>query len=148
MIGIVTAAHTDRGAKVAWMLPVDTAIRLWPPLSGAARLPTSRTCTPPSLTQQYELADALLDVPQIGYDSGRTLRDALPASVRRGIRDHPWPRQQLQAVVQACTDHSDGCPALRAALRTLGGDSVSALAAAGILERICCADRSEAGGGR
>lgn len=147
VVGIVTAAHTDRAVKVAWMLPVETVIRLWPPLSGAARLPAPRSCTPPSLAERYELADALLDVPQIGYDSGRALRDALPASVRRGIRDHPWPRQQLHAVVQACTDHHEGCRALRAALFALGGDSVSTRTAAGVLERICCTGVPESGGG-
>lgn len=148
VVGIVTAAHTDRSTKVAWMLPADVAIRLWPPLSGAARPPAPRTCTPPSVEKQYELADALLDVPQIGYDSGRALRDALPARVRRGIRDHPWPRQQLHAVVQACTDHREGCPALRAALLTLGGDSESALEALGILDRMCCSRAPGSGGGR
>ncbi|WUR84457.1 serine protease [Streptomyces phaeochromogenes] len=138
VIGLITAAHTDRTAKTAWMLPVEAAVRLWPPLASALRPTGSRPCTPPALEQQYELADALLDVPQIDHDSGRTLRAELPPGVRRNIRDHVFPRQQLQAVVKACTDHQDGCPALRAAVLNLGGDSVSAQRAVEILDHICC----------
>jgi hypothetical protein len=145
VVGLVTAGHTDRALKVAWMLPVEAAVRLWPPLSGALRSPSRPPCTPPPVQQQYDLADALLDVPQIGYDSGRALREALPPAVRRNIRDHPWPRQQLHAVVQACTDHPDGCEALRAAVLSLGGGSVSALGALEVLDRICCVDGREAG---
>ncbi|MCP3818658.1 serine protease [Streptomyces sp. A3M-1-3] len=147
VIGLITAAHSDRTAKIAWMLPVETALGLWPPLAGAVRPAGPRPCRPPAVEQQYQLADELLDVPQIGYDSGRALREALPAAVRRNIRDHAWPRQQLQAVVQACMDHRDGCPALRAAVLNLGGGSVSALAAAGTLDRICCAAESGSEGG-
>ncbi|MFF0445150.1 trypsin-like peptidase domain-containing protein [Streptomyces sp. NPDC004609] len=139
VIGLVTSAYTDRTAKVAWMLPVEAAVRLWQPLAGAVRAPARRPCTPPPLERQYELADALLDIPQIGYDSGRTLRDALPPAVRRNIRDHAWPRQQLQAVVEGCTDQPDGCPALRSAVLTLGGGSSSALRAVALLDGICCA---------
>ncbi|WP_322973454.1 effector-associated domain 2-containing protein [Actinacidiphila soli] len=147
VIGLITAAHTNRTVKVAWMLPVEAAVRLWPPLAGAVRPPIPRPCTPPTVEQQYQLADALLDVPQIGYDSGRTLRDALPPAVRRNIPDHPWPRQQLQALVRTCADHQDGCPALRAAVLNLGGDSVSARAAVDILDRICCVGESGSEGG-
>ncbi|MEU1673854.1 trypsin-like peptidase domain-containing protein [Streptomyces roseifaciens] len=142
VIGLVTAAHTDRTVKAAWMLPVEAAVRLWPPLAGAVsdRPGTApRRCTPPPPEQRYELADALLDVPEIGYDSGRSLRAELPPPLRRGIREHPFPRQQLAAVVQACMDQEGGCPALRAAVRTVCGDSVSARHATDVLGRICCA---------
>ncbi|MGQ4384802.1 trypsin-like peptidase domain-containing protein [Streptomyces sp. SAS_270] len=147
VIGLITAAHTDRSTKVAWMLPVEVALHLWPPLVGAVRPPGPRPCTPPPLEHQYELADALLDVPQIGYDSGRALRSALPAAVRRNIPDHAFPRQQLQAVVQTCTDHHEGCPILRAAVLNLGGGSVSAHNALEILDRICCTGEQRSGGG-
>lgn len=138
VIGLITAAHTDRAVRTAWMLPVEVALRLWPPLSGALRPADPPPCVPPSVQQQYELADALLDVPQIGHDSGRTLREALPAAVRRNVRDHAWPRQQLQAIVHACTDQRGGCAALRAAVLDLGGGSVSAQTAADLLDRTCC----------
>ncbi|MFG2683440.1 trypsin-like peptidase domain-containing protein [Streptomyces sp. NPDC048392] len=137
VIGIVTAAATERATKVAWMLPVESAVRLWPALSAAVRPPLPRPRTPPTVEAQYALVDALLDVPQIGYDSGRTLRDALPAPLRRSIRDHPWPRQQLQAVIQACLDHRGGHAALRSAVRGLGGDAESATAALDLLDRMC-----------
>lgn len=145
VIGLVTAAHTDRSAKVAWMLPVEAAVRLWPPLAGAVRGPGRQRCTPPSLEQRYALADALLDVPQIGYDSGRTLRAELPPPIRRNIRDHVFPRQQLQAVVESCTGHEDGCRALRSAVLNLGGGSVAAGEAAALLSRICCTGEGGSG---
>ncbi|WP_340375021.1 trypsin-like peptidase domain-containing protein [Streptomyces sp. SS7] len=137
VIGIVTAAHTDRAAKVAWMLPVESVTRLWPPLADAVRPAVPPPCAPPSLAEQYELADALLEIPQIGHDSGRLLRDLLPAPIRRNIRDDPWPRQQLQAVVRACADHREGCRSLREAVRVLGGDAVSVTAALDVLDRVC-----------
>lgn len=147
VIGLVTAARTDPAVKVAWMLPVEAAVRLWPPLAGAVRPAGRRVHTRPSLRQQYCLADALLDVPQIGYDSGRSLREALPPAIRRNIRDSAWPRQQLHAVVQACMDHQDGCPTLRAAVLDLAGESRSVSNALGILDRLCGTDESGSGSG-
>ncbi|MBT2420243.1 trypsin-like peptidase domain-containing protein [Streptomyces sp. ISL-22] len=138
VIGLVTAALVDRAAKVAWMLPVAAAARWWPPLTGVLRPSAPATCTPPSMEEQYELADALLDVPQIGHDGGRLLRAQLPASVRRGAPDHPWPRQQLQGLVQTCVDRRGGCAALRAAVLMLGGQARSAADAVAVLDRICC----------
>ncbi|WP_328825678.1 effector-associated domain 2-containing protein [Streptomyces ureilyticus] len=140
VIGLVTAAAKDRTVKVAWMLPMEAAARLWPPLSGALRAPAPRPCSPPSMEESYELAEALLDVPQIGHDSGRLLRRQLPAAVRRNVPDHPWPRQQLQAVVQACAEQPGGCAALRAAVDGLGGGSAPAAAALAVLARVCCSD--------
>ncbi|MFF7673794.1 trypsin-like peptidase domain-containing protein [Actinacidiphila glaucinigra] len=145
VIGIVTAAYTDRGSKIAWMLPSEVAVRLWPPLGAALRVAPVRPVESPTIEELYELADALLEVPQIAHDSGRTLREALPSHVRRNIRDHSWPRQQLLAVVQACTDHRDGCTALRSAVLLLGDDAVSAVHAVGILDRIH--ERGEGGSG-
>ncbi|MGK5733329.1 effector-associated domain 2-containing protein [Streptomyces sp. URMC 124] len=141
VIGIITAAHTDRAVKAAWMLPVEAAVHLWPPLAGAvSRRPGSpHRCTPPPPEQRYELAEALLDVPEIGYDSGRSLRAGLPPPLRRAVREHAFPRQQLEAVVRACMDHEEGCPALRAAVRNLAGGSLSARYAMDVLDRICCA---------
>ncbi|MEV5725881.1 trypsin-like peptidase domain-containing protein [Streptomyces pharetrae] len=139
VIGLVTAALTDRAAKVAWMLPVEAAAQLWPPLARAVRPPSAAPCAPPSTEDQYQLADALLDVPQIGHDSGRLLRAQLPAPIRRGAPDHPWPRQQLQGLVQACVDRPGGCAALRAAVLALGGETRSVLDAVAVLDRICCA---------
>lgn len=126
VVGLVTAAHTDRSTKVAWMLPMETAARHWPPLAGALR--PSGAGAPsraPSVEDNYRLADRLLDIPQIAYDSGRTLRAALPAPVRRNILDHPFPRQQLAALVAACMDHRRGRTALRTAVRELGGDTTT-----------------------
>ncbi|MFE1800367.1 trypsin-like peptidase domain-containing protein [Streptomyces sp. NPDC059517] len=145
VIGLVTAAAKDRTAKVAWMLPMEAAARLWPPLTGALRasapwVRSSRACSQPSLEETYELAEALLDVPQIGHDSGRLLRGQLPAAVRRNVPDHPWPRQQLQGLVQACVDQTGGCAALRAAVAGLGGGSAPAAVALDVLARVCCAD--------
>jgi len=146
VVGLVTAASRDRAEGVAWMLPMEAAARLWPPLTGALRAPVRRAaCSPPSVEQSYELADALLDVPQIGHDSGRLLRLQLPAPVRRNIPDHPWPRQQLQALVRACADQPGGCSALRTAVRGLGGGSASAEAALDTLARICCQADEAAG---
>ncbi|WP_431965132.1 effector-associated domain 2-containing protein [Actinacidiphila sp. bgisy160] len=145
VIGIVTAAYTDRASRIAWMLPTEAAVRLWPPLGAALRVAAPRTTASPTTEELYELADALLEVPQIAHDSGRMLREALPPVVRRNIRDHPWPRQQLLSVVQACADHRDGCAALRTAVSQLGGDAVSVVRAVGILDRIC--RRGEGGSG-
>ncbi|MER7379774.1 trypsin-like peptidase domain-containing protein [Streptomyces lanatus] len=140
VVGLVTAALTDRAAKVAWMLPITTAARWWPPLAGAVRAPAAARCTPPSIEEQYELADALLDVPQIGHDGGRLLRAQLPAAVRRHAPDHPWPRQQLQGLVQTCVDRRGGCAALRTAVLGLGGEGARSVAdAVAVLDRICCA---------
>ncbi|MFF0741313.1 trypsin-like peptidase domain-containing protein [Streptomyces sp. NPDC004111] len=95
-------------------------------------------CQPPPPAAQFRLAEALLQVPQIEYDSGRGLRMALPAAVRRNVRNHDFPRQQVQALVAACLDHRDGCPALRAAVTELGGDTVSTHRALSVLDRMCC----------
>ncbi|MEV4371767.1 trypsin-like peptidase domain-containing protein [Nonomuraea sp. NPDC049637] len=138
VIGLVTAAHTDRAAKVAWMLPVEAAVRLWPPLAAAVRSAAPAACRPPSPQDRYRLADALLEVPQIDHDAGDMLREALPAAIRRDVRRHPWPRQQVQAIVQACVDHQDGCAALRAAVLHVGGESDSALRSLGVLDEVCC----------
>ncbi|WP_221360972.1 effector-associated domain 2-containing protein [Streptomyces beigongshangae] len=143
VVGLVTAAGKDRTAKIAWMLPMEAAARLWPPLADALRASAprtrpSRTCSPPSVEESYELAEALLDVPQIGHDSGRLLRGQLPAAVRRNVPDHPWPRQQVQGLVQACVDQPGGCAALRAAVEGLGGGSAPAAAALAVLARVCC----------
>lgn len=146
LVGIVTAALTERTAKVAWMLPVEAVTRLWPPLAAAVRAAPARACDPPSVEEQYELADALLDVPQIGHDSGRLLRAQLPAPVRRTAPDHPWPRQHLQGLVQSCMDHRGGCAALRAAVLALGAGSRSAEQAVAVLDRICCSAEPVAGG--
>ncbi|MFF5008771.1 hypothetical protein ACFY3G_38795 [Streptomyces phaeochromogenes] len=119
---------------------MEAAARLWPPLAGALRAPALRACSLPSVEETYRLAEALLDVPQIGHDSGRLLRQQLPASVRRNVPDHPWPRQQLQALVQACVEQPGGCAALRAVVRSLGGGSTPAGAALAVLDRVCCGD--------
>jgi hypothetical protein len=138
VVGLVTAAHTDRTAKVAWMLPVEAAVRLWPPLAAAVRSAAPPPCRAPSPEDRYRLADALLEVPQIDHDAGDSLREALPPAIRRNIRKHLWPRQQLQAIVHACVDYQGGCAALRAAVLNVGGESVSALRSAGILDEVCC----------
>ncbi|MEV4032166.1 effector-associated domain 2-containing protein [Streptomyces umbrinus] len=148
VIGLMTAAAKERTAKVAWMLPMEAAARLWPPLAGAFRAPALRACSPPSVEESYRLAEALLDVPQIGHDSGRLLRQQLPASIRRNVPDHPWPRQQLQALVQACVDQPGGCAALRVAVRGLGGGSAPAAAALAALDRVCCGDGETPGESR
>lgn len=138
VIGLITATSGDRTAGIAWMLPTEAVARLWPPLRGALRAPASPSCSPPSIEESYELAEALLDVPQIGLDSGRLLRLQLPAAVRRNVPDHPWPRQQLQALVRACADQPGGCAALRTAVHQLGGGSASAEVALAVLARVCC----------
>ncbi|MFI1438471.1 effector-associated domain 2-containing protein [Streptomyces fructofermentans] len=149
VIGLVTAASKDRTARIAWMLPMEAAARVWPPLSGALRTPAARAvCSPPSLEGTYALAEALLDVPQIAHDSGRLLRAQLPPAVRRNVPDHPWPRQQLQALVQACADQPGGCAALRVAVGAIGGGSAPAEEALRVLAGICCGADAAAGGAR
>ncbi|SEG88226.1 Trypsin-like peptidase domain-containing protein [Nonomuraea solani] len=143
VVGLVTAAHTDRTAKVGWMLPVTTAVRLWPPLATAVRSAAPSRCRPPAPEARYRVADALLEVPQIEHDSGEALREALPPAIRRNIRKHPYPRQQLQAVVQACTDYEGGCAALRAAVLNVGGETASALRAVEIFNQVCCSGTEE-----
>ncbi|MFJ2746261.1 trypsin-like peptidase domain-containing protein [Streptomyces sp. NPDC087440] len=138
VVGMVTAAHARPETKVAWMLPVEAAIRFWAPLGGAVRTPEPRACEPPPVEAQLGLADALLEIPQIEYDSGKALRMALPRAVRRNVRDHAYPRHQVQALIAACLDHRDGCPALRAAVAELGGDTASTREALGVLDRLCC----------
>lgn len=139
VIGLVTAAHGVKEVRAAWMLPIEVAIECWPPLAQAPAAPTTASpCRPPTRRQRYELADALLEVPQIAFDSGRMLREELPPQLRHGIRDHPVPRQQLVLVVDACIDHQGGCRVLRNAVTDLGGGSRSASTAVELLERSCC----------
>lgn len=150
VIGLITAAYTDRQAKVAWMLPLEAAARLWPALAPALRPPpppvTSRIPDPPSDRSQFALADALLNVPQIEDDGAAALRRLLPAPIRRAIRTSPRPRLQLFYVVQACADHRDGRQALIDALRLLDDESEPAGAALELLEKLWPADGAATGG--
>ncbi|MGC9537785.1 S1 family peptidase [Streptomyces sp. UG1] len=185
VVGMVTAAWTDRQAKVAWMLPLEAAARMWPelallleraeasvapgrttpltptapeqagPLAPAPSGETGRhtpaapqqpgqpsdSAEPPSARDQFTLADALLNVPQIEDDAGAALRRLLPPPLRHAIRTHPRPRLQLFYVVQACADHRYGRQALLDALRLLDDESESARAALRLVERLWPAAR-------
>ncbi|MFI8088765.1 trypsin-like peptidase domain-containing protein [Streptomyces sp. NPDC086080] len=126
VIGLVTAAHTDRTAKVAWMLPMEAAARHWHPLKAALRsAEVTSQREEETWDVRFRVADRLLEVPQIAYDSGRSLRAALPAPIRRNVFDHAFPRQQLAAVVAACLDHPDGRRVLRRAVLEIGGETVT-----------------------
>ncbi|GGX93567.1 VMAP-C domain-containing protein [Streptomyces hiroshimensis] len=81
VIGLVTAAHTDRTVKAAWMLPVEAAVRLWPPLAGAVgdqavsdRPPDDRSvgprrCTPPPPEYGGPEADVRQEPPRYLVDA-------------------------------------------------------------------------------
>ncbi|MFE9311356.1 trypsin-like peptidase domain-containing protein [Streptomyces sp. NPDC006706] len=140
VVGLVTAAYTDRQAKVAWMLPLESAARLWPGLAPAlvpSRPPAPRRSPePPSDKSQFALADALLNVPQVEDDDAAALRRLLPAPIRRAVRTSPRPRLQLFYVVQACADHRDGRQALIDALRLLDDDSAPAGAVLELIDEL------------
>ncbi|MDQ0992346.1 trypsin-like peptidase domain-containing protein [Streptomyces sp. V3I7] len=150
VVGMVTAAYTDPQAKVAWMLPVEAMAELWPPLASWVRRPEPwppltlpsqrRPAELPSDRDQFALADALLNVPQIDEDGPVVLRRLLPPPIRRGIRDNPRPRLQAFHIVQACVDHRGGRQALLNALRLIDDESEPARAAADLVERLWPAD--------
>lgn len=117
VIGLVTAAHTDRAAEIAWMLPVEAAVRLWPSLAAAVRGAAPAACRPPSPEDRYRLADALLEVRQIDHDAGDMLRQALPAAIRRDVRRHPWRRVSAARPRPPRTVAFAGC-GIRSALAT------------------------------
>lgn len=150
VVGLVTAAYTDRRAKVAWMLPLEAAARLWPALApalGPPRPPApSGLPEPPSDRDQFALADALLNVPQIEDDGAAALRRLLPVPIRRTIRTSPRPRLQLYYVVQACADHRDGRQALIDALRLLDDESEPARAALELFDELWPTDAAASGG--
>ncbi|MEI5102283.1 trypsin-like peptidase domain-containing protein [Streptomyces sp. PmtG] len=154
VVGMLTAALGDKGVKAAWMLPMEAAARLWPPLAPSVRdgrprgpAPGARgpeaardipvpAPAPPTDRQQFALADALLKVPQIEDDGGATLRRLLPAPLRHGVRDHPRPRLQLFYLVQACVEHREGRESLVAALRLLDDASRPARAALALFDEV------------
>ncbi|MFI9809279.1 trypsin-like peptidase domain-containing protein [Streptomyces sp. NPDC052301] len=145
VVGMVTAAYTDQQAKVAWMLPLEAAARMWPELAPAMGTPAEEPVPgavagpwagPPSDQDQFTLAEALLNVPQIEDDGGAALRGLLPARVRRTIRTHPRPRLQLFFLVQACAEHPYGRQALVEALRLLDDESRPARTALELLDRL------------
>ncbi|MER5212383.1 trypsin-like peptidase domain-containing protein [Streptomyces sp. NPDC002838] len=165
VVGMVTAAYTDRQAKVAWMLPLEAAAQMWPtlypmlehpavptptgpertgPPTGATLRPAEphgppiprQPAGPPSDRDQFALAEALLNVAQVEDDGAAALRRLLPAPIRRAIRTHPRPRLQLFYVVQACADHRDGRQALLDALRLLDDESEPARAALGLIAKL------------
>ncbi|PAZ12072.1 serine protease [Streptomyces sp. SA15] len=165
VVGMVTAAYADRQAKVAWMLPLEAAAQMWPTLypmleHPGVPIPTAPERTgpgirstrppaeplgpatlrqpsgPPSDRDQFALAEALLNVPQVEDDNAAALRRLLPAPIRRAIRTHPRPRLQLFYVVQACADHRDGGQALLDALRLLDDESEPARAALDLIAKL------------
>ncbi|MFE0132861.1 trypsin-like peptidase domain-containing protein [Streptomyces sp. NPDC059037] len=140
VIGMITAAYTDQQAKVAWMLPLEAAARMWPPLSPTVGPPGSatpqRVPKPPSDKDQFALADALLDVPLIEEDGAAALRRLLPTRIRRTLRSSPRLRLQLFYIVQGCADHRGGRQALLDALRLLDDESAPASAALGLFKEL------------
>ncbi|MEV0639565.1 trypsin-like peptidase domain-containing protein [Streptomyces sp. NPDC050619] len=144
VVGMVTAAYTDQQAKVAWMLPLEAAARMWPDLAPVLEPPPRRWAEPPSDKDQFALADALLNVPLIEDDGAAALRGLLPPRVRRAIRTHARPRLQLFFLVQACAEHPDGRQGLVDAVRMLDDASQPARAALELLEKVWPA---AAGGG-
>jgi len=141
VVGMVTAAYTDQQARVAWMLPLEAAAVVWPDLASVMDSPAQsgppppdRWADPPSDKDQFALADALLNVPQVEEDHGAALRGLLPAPIRRAVRTHTRPRLQLFFLVQACAEHRDGRRALVDALRLLDDESQAAKAALGLFE--------------
>ncbi|MEV6838142.1 trypsin-like peptidase domain-containing protein [Streptomyces sp. NPDC051133] len=154
VVGMLTAAYSDQQAKVAWMLPLEAAARMWPDLAPALGTsahgpepgapaggppqppPAEPWAALPSDQEQFALADALLNVPQIEDDGAATLRGLLPARIRRTVRTHPRPRLQLFFVVQACVEHPHGRQALVEALRLLDDESRPARSALELLDRL------------
>ncbi|WLW53058.1 effector-associated domain 2-containing protein [Streptomyces sp. YU58] len=160
VVGMVTAAYSDARAKTAWMLPLETAARMWPGLVTAlgdapeaadpdpALLPATPTMAPrdqsppraplppPSDRDQFALADALLNIPQIEDDGGAALRGLLPPRIRRSVRSHPRPRLQLFFLVQACAEHPDGRRSLVEAVRLLDDESRPARAALELIDKL------------
>ncbi|MGW5676664.1 effector-associated domain 2-containing protein [Streptomyces sp. NPDC003860] len=148
VIGMVTAAYTDRQAKVAWMLPIEAAARLWPDLApllappdGIAGAPhpaqrTAHRARLPSDRDQFALADALLRVPQVEEDGAAALRRLLPPRIRGAIRTSSRPRLQVFYLVQGCVDHRDGRRALVDALRLLDDASAPAQCALELFDEL------------
>ncbi|MEV7384750.1 MULTISPECIES: effector-associated domain 2-containing protein [unclassified Streptomyces] len=138
VVGMVTAAYTDREAQVAWMLPLEAAARMWPGLAPAlgTSVPPPWPPEPPSDRDQFALADALLNVPQIEDDDGAALRGLLPPGIRRAIRTHARPRLQVFFLVQACAEHPDGRDCLIEAVRLLDDASRPARAALELFEEL------------
>lgn len=137
VVGVVTAAYSDSRAKVAWMLPVEEAAQLWPPLvplldppqPAPGRPVPMAVVEPPSDRNQFALADALLAVPQIAEDGAATLRRLLPPRIRHSIPDQRRPRLRVFYLVQACADHADGRSHLLDALTAIDDSSEPAKAA-------------------
>ncbi|MFR0358920.1 effector-associated domain 2-containing protein [Streptomyces sediminimaris] len=162
VVGMITAAYGDRQAKVAWMLPMEAAARMWPDLAGAVEPPGRGVpggpgrdapggpgwwAGPPSDRDQFALADALLNVAQVEEDHGAALRGLLPPAIRRAVRTHARPRLQLFFLVQACAEHPGGREALVGALRLLDDESQAAKAALGLFEDLWPAAPAAPGGG-
>ncbi|MFP3988650.1 trypsin-like peptidase domain-containing protein [Streptomyces sp. E11-3] len=147
VVGMVTAAYTDQQAKAAWMLPLEAAARMWPGLAPMLGTPVlespvsplsfaERWSSPPSDRNQFALADALLNVPQIEDDGAAALRGLLPPRIRRAIRTHNRPRLQLFFLIRACAEHPDGRQALVESLRLLDNESQPARAALELLDKL------------
>ncbi|WP_347726384.1 trypsin-like peptidase domain-containing protein [Streptomyces sp. CAU 1734] len=169
------APHTGAPppAGTAWMLPMEAAVRLWPalgaeagpPLPAAATGPAMapdgrprqrpgsaagagpRTLTPllPSDGDRFEIADALLRIPQLADDHAAVLLRLLPPAIRHNIQRHSRARIQLFYAINTCADHREGRNALIAAVRLAGDESEPARAALELLDRLWPGDAS--GGG-
>ncbi|MEU9874945.1 effector-associated domain 2-containing protein [Streptomyces phaeochromogenes] len=143
VIGLITAAYTDRATKVAWMLPAEAITRMCRSLTV---LTESTAPAPPALgagdrhrpsaEEQFALAEALMNVAQIEEDGAATLRLLLPPGIRHNIREHARPRLQMFYIVQACADHRGGRQALARALTLIDESSESATAALALLDRL------------
>lgn len=122
VIGWVVAADRRQGADVAWMIPVEDAARLWPPLhdlvTPALRPPTGDP--PPSNQEIQELAMALLGLGGMRDRLTRKLIiDALVTnfegriSVVRGV----GPVEEVTGLVRVCLDHPGAFDRLLTLLR-------------------------------
>ncbi|MFI1014398.1 trypsin-like peptidase domain-containing protein [Streptomyces sp. NPDC020965] len=129
------AAVTEAGAPTTRTTPAAPTTEA-PTTAATPAAPTTGAAEPPSDTDQFAIADALLRIAAVEDDSAATLRRLLPPAIRHNVRTHPRARLQTYYLVQACADHRQGREALTEALRLVDDSSEPARAALALLDRV------------
>jgi hypothetical protein len=135
VVGILVGVDTQASARGAWMISVEAAYELLPPLRGlAVASAADNVVTEHSSTDlahvdfERHLTETLLRLDRMG---SRQHRDRLVWAIERALNRplraprHDEPRDDIVAVVWACLDHPDGDALLYLvqAARTLHGDT-------------------------
>lgn len=124
VIGILVAGNPV--AESAFVIPLETVARYWPPMRDLLAGPADAAQSPRRDQPQRiaELVDALLAIPSVAdAASRREVIHLLPRGMPSMIERHGTSRLDVYAIVRTCLDHPDGLATLLDIIRTFEGNT-------------------------